>query len=171
MLGAALLVALVGIVNVHASAAGATNLKQQAEQLQAQWLAQHGHEHAAKIQLAPGTHASCPINLDQAPVVGKVDAQSLRHGQKQEYNSFIHVISAEKRFYTVLGEVNQIVVEQRRVDMCDPNDIPPAPRAFAIAQQVGQITLTGVHGDVVTFTTANNTSGQFNYVSGQYLSA
>jgi hypothetical protein len=62
------------------------------------------------------------------------------------------------------------VVEQRPVDMCDPDDIPAAPRAFATTQPAGQITLTGVHGEVVTFTTANNTTGQSNYVTGQYLS-
>lgn len=88
----------------------------------------------------------------------------------QDYDSFINVISEEKHPYSVLGEMYQIVVIERPVDMCNPNNAQTRPRNYVDAGQPGQITLTGVRGDIVTFTTAKAT-GSFNCVTGQYLGA
>jgi hypothetical protein len=145
------------------------NLKGQAAQLQAQWQAQHGKVHAQKAHLTLGTFASCAINLNQPPLVVNLAGKPGLPGQN--YDSFITVVSQEKHPYSILGEQNQIVVIERAVDMCNPNTAPAQPRFYVDPRQPGQITLTGVHGDIVTFTTAAKTTGSFNYVTGQYLSA
>jgi hypothetical protein len=145
------------------------NLKAQAAQIQAQWRAQHGQSHAKKVHLTPGTYASCAINLNQPPLVVNMAGQTPLPGQN--YDSFITAISQEKHPYSILGEQNQIVVIARPIDMCNPNEVPTQPHNYVDPSQPGLITLTGVHGDVVTFTTAEKTTGSFNYVTGRYLSA
>jgi hypothetical protein len=169
-LGILALMVTVGIATVQATSAqagGVGNLKQQAAQMQAQWITGHSHYHAAKVHLAPGAFASCAVNLNQSPIV----VTGISRTSNLPYDSYINVISVDKYPYSILGEMNRIVVVERQRDMCNPHDTPIPARDFNAPGQPGQITVTAVDGDVVTFTTAAHTTGQFNYVTGQYLGA
>lgn len=165
--GVVALLFAVGVVSALAASArasGSTNLKQQAAAMQAQWMAANSDHPKAKVHLAPGQWASCAMSLNQSPiVVTNVQAPG------SQYNSYINVIATNKRPYSILGEMNKIVVIKRQVDMCNPNDPAIPPHDYALSGQPGQITVTAVKGDVVTFTTASGSTGQFDYVTGKYL--
>lgn len=157
---------IVLVQTANARADGSSNLKQQAATMQAQWMAANSQHPAPKKYLAPGTYASCATPLNQPPiVVTSVQAPGA------PYHSYINVISSDKHPYSILGEMNKIIVIKRQIDMCNPHDTPVPPRDYVMPGQPGQITLIAVQGDVVTFTTASGATGRFNYVTGQYLGA
>lgn len=153
---------------ISAGSSTSGNLKPQAARLQATWVAQQSGQQAPKTG-NQSAKPSCPINLNVPPEIVNMSANPPLPGQ--DYDSYIIVISVERVPYTIFGQVNQIGVSQSPLDPCAPNTTPIPTRHYADPHQPGQITLTGVTGDVVTFTTAAHTSGTFNYVTGQYQGA
>ncbi len=165
IVAAGVLVLVVGVTIASASPSVALNRKQQAVQMQAQWKAAHDRSPAAK---QGGQSAiACVVIQNQPPQIVNLSGQAPLPGQN--YNSYIRMTSTEGTPYTVFGEVNQLAVQVRPQNPCSASGALAPIHFYPAPQRVGQLTLTAVQGDVVTFTTAAHTTGRFNYVTGQYL--
>jgi len=61
-----------------------------------------------------------------------------------------------------------VIVLRLDPDPCAPGAAPTQVRSFETPFQHGALTLTSLHGGTVGFTTASGSSGQFNYLTGQF---
>lgn len=140
--------------------------KQRLEQSQRQWHAVVDKKQAPK----GGTSTnSCPIDLHHAPVINRLTQAQMTtmHGA---YASFASVISAEHTPYFIFGEKNRFAVQALPLDPCKINFTlqTSQQRVFQDPLAQGNLFITAVHGDLVSYQTASGTTGLFNYVTGQF---
>jgi hypothetical protein len=182
-----LLVAII-IVTHQTSTASAANSptqyqspKQQAAALQAAWDKQQAQKpHAPKVYVSS---PSCPVNLNASPWIVNSKDHIL---PGQTYNSFVQLISSEKVPYTIYSNISpaSIIVQRDPIDPCAYRASHPAmsqqsiqenilytPATYAAPSNIGQITLYAAQGDIILFKTTSGTIGEFNFVTGQFLSS
>jgi hypothetical protein len=140
--------------------------KQQLEQSQVQWHASVDKKKAPKGIVS--TH-SCLVNLQHAPVItSPTHAQMIT--MHNAYASFASVVSAENKPYFIFGENSKFVVQAVPLDPCkaDPAYQIASKQTFEDPLQQGYLTITSVHGDLVSYRAVSGVAGAFNYVTGQF---
>jgi len=140
--------------------------KQQLEQSQAQWHALVDKHKAPKGTLSTG---SCPMDLHHAPVIERLTPTQMVT-MHNAYASFASVISAENKPYFIFGENGKFVVQALPLDPCktDSNLQQNNGQTFQQSTAQGNLLITSVQGDLVTYQTSSGATGSFNYVTGQF---
>lgn len=165
--------AVVGVLTflaiTNASAQSAPQLsaaKQQLVQSQAQWHAKVDTYKAPKGTLSTG---SCPADLHHAPVIERLTPAQMAT-MHNAYASFASIISAENKPYFVFGENGKFVVQAESLDPCKTASNPQQNSGQTFQQVIaqGNLWITSVQGDLVTYKTSSGATGAFNYVTGQF---